>query len=159
MEHPYNLSKEEVIRRIRSYDAEPDLENKNFDIYDQLLACEAVTEGQEEYNSKQHASPYTSIQQNKEMNESGHVSGNGNGTYKRQVNDMSSLSKHEVIEALKQLTHRTPPIEIAKLLEQLFIDYPSKEGHWLYVAQHWNPRAINRVIAHMIKSHSTGAVT
>src|SRR3990172_2211985 len=80
-------------------------------------------------------------------------------TYKRRVNKTLSLSKREIIEQLKLCDYQTPPKFISKLLQRLFAGYDTKEGHWLYIAQHWNPRAINRVINLMTKQHRRGDAT
>lgn len=82
-----------------------------------------------------------------------YVNGSVNDTYKRPVNTKITLGKKEAIAKLKLCTHRTAPKEIAWLLESLFISYQSKAGHWLYIAQNWNPRAINRVIVLISKQY------
>jgi len=87
------------------------------------------------------------------------VNRNVNGARKDRENLRLQWSKHEVIEKLQLCTFKTPPREVAALLESLFRDYESKNGHWLYVAQHWNPRAINRVIAEMVRQHQRGDQT
>lgn len=84
---------------------------------------------------------------------------NGNDGYKQHVNGSQTLSKQDAIAALKLCHYRTPPKEVARLLEALFINYHSKDGHWLYIAQRWNPRAINRVISLITKQHKRGDVT
>lgn len=87
------------------------------------------------------------------------VNGNDSDTYKRGVNPKLNLSKSEVITRLKQCGYRTPPKKVASLLEQLFRNNSSREGHWLYIAQHWTPRAINRVISVMSKQRRLGEVS
>lgn len=84
---------------------------------------------------------------------------NGNATYENRINDKSIFSKHEVIAALKKCNHRTPPKEIASLLEQLFSSSGTTPEHCLYVAQHWPPIAINRTLTRMLKQHQRGEVT
>ncbi len=84
---------------------------------------------------------------------------NGNDGYKRHVNTQQALSKREAIVALSLCHYRTPPKEVAKLLGVVFKNHSSKEGHWLYIAQRWNPRAITRVIEMMTKQHRRGDVT
>jgi len=96
-------------------------------------------------------------QQNKD-NES-NLNRSVNDICKQQDNLKTNLSKNEAIEKLKKCTYRTPPKEVAKYLVCLFSDNSSKEGHWLYIAQHFNPRAINRVIALMIRQQKTGERT
>lgn len=160
MEYPYNLSQEEVIKRIAVlHHADYDLSNPDFDIYDQLLACESVAEAEIGYNNQNPTNSYPTVIQKEQTNENGSVNGNDNGGYKQKVNRTFFEDKHEVIKALKGFLYSTPPIEVSRLLEQLFIDYPSKEEHWLYIAQHWNPRAINRVLIQMIRGEKSGRIT
>lgn len=93
-----------------------------------------------------------------ERNGNSNVSGNGG--CEQIVKSKSIQNKHQIINGLEQCNYRTSPKKIALLLEELFIGYPStKENHWLYIAQHWPPRAINRVIKVMIKQHQRGERT
>lgn len=87
------------------------------------------------------------------------VNGSINGTCKNGVSAKLTLGKHEVITRLKECNYRTPPRKIAFLLEKLFDDPETEEGHWLFIAQHWPPRAINRTITQMIKRHKRGEST
>lgn len=87
------------------------------------------------------------------------LSGNVSGTCKLKVNEELFLDKKDVILQLKQCTYKTPPKEIATLLEKLFDNWISKEGHWLYIAQNWPPRAIARVITQIVKQHERGDET
>lgn len=89
-------------------------------------------------------------------NENAGVNGNVNDSYKRQVNFELTQSKQHIIDELKRFNYRTPPLKVSKLLEDLFIEYGSRPGHWLYIAQRWNPREINRNITRLIKIHTTG---
>ena len=145
--YPNGLTGKEIIRRIQDvYHAGYDLNNSDFDIYDQLLACEVIAEAehQEDYER---------------TNESVNVKWSVNDTYKRNVNSALTESKQKVIAELKTFTYRTPPITISQLLQTLFVDCDSKDGHWLYVAQNWNPRTISRVLLQMIKLHNSGMKT
>lgn len=140
------LSKEKVIRRIQNYGAEPDLENKDFDIYDQLLACEAIAEAEGE-------------QKKKKRNENVSVSGNGNDTYKRELNPELNWYKSELISKLKQCNSTTPQKEIASLLEGIFKYWPpSKNTHWLWIAQSYSPRVLNWVMTATIKKYLRGGI-
>lgn len=90
------------------------------------------------------------------------VNGNGisvNGTCKNEVNSNINDYKNEANKLLKLCRSSTPPIEISYLLEIIFGDHESKNGHWLYISQHWNPREINRVLEMMIKRHNRGDVS
>lgn len=141
MDYPYNLPKEEVIRRIKEiYHAEYDPTTRGFDAYDQLLACESTAETEEPIGTNENVS----------------ASGNGNGTCKRRVNTELTESKLRVIKELRTCNYRTSPIKTASLLKQLFVNHETKAGHWLYISQLWTPRAINRTISQMIKIHRNG---
>lgn len=160
MEYPYYLSKEEVIRQIREiYKTEVNLENENFDVYDQLLACESIQESEEEEIGRSGFPPSRQEENITANKENVNVKWNGNGTYKRSVNSKLIKGKQEAIKKLTECDYRTPPRKVAFLLEELFIDHKSKEGHWLYIAQNWPPRVINRVIFRMNKQHRTGEQT
>lgn len=126
-----------------NYHAQADRTNLNFDVFDQLYVCELLAEQQ----------------QKETTNENVYVNESANDTYKRNVNNKSNQRKLQVIAELKACHYRTPPRKVASLLEELFISHESKEGHWLYVAQNWNPRAINRVIRQMINLHKAGIKT
>ena len=86
------------------------------------------------------------------------VSVNGNGTYKRKTNPELIWNKLDVISQLKHCTSRTPPNNIASLLEKLFDSWPSEEGHWLWVAQNYTPRIINWVISATTKAYQRGEI-
>lgn len=79
-----------------------------------------------------------------------------NASYKPNINTGLIDDKHSIIFELNNCTYRTSPKVIATLLENLFRKWPSKEGHWLYIAQHYAPRPINRVIAKIIKQYQRG---
>jgi hypothetical protein len=88
---------------------------------------------------------------------------NGNGMYsdgcKRRVYFELTQSKQRVIAELTQCNYRTPPLQIAALLTELFLEWPSLSNHWLYIAQRYNPRAIMRTVNQMIKVQKNGQVT
>lgn len=146
----YELSKEEAIDRIEKiYKASYDPLSLSFDVWDQLLACESIEE----------ATPLIQNSKDENLNTKTSVYVNGNDTYKQRINQELTQSKLAIIANLKTRTYRTPPIEIARLLNQLFLNSNTKDGWWLYVAQHWPPRAITRVISLMIKQHRRGEST
>ena len=100
------------------------------------------------------------IKEEKRKEVNNNVNGNVNGIYKRGVNFELNKDKHQIITELKQCNYRTPPKKIASLLEELFIDcLDTTKGHWLFIAQHWPPKAINGVIKTMIKQHQGGEKT
>lgn len=143
------ITKEEAIRRIEQvYHAGYDTDSTSFDVYDQLLACEAIAEAEQEYQNKYGRT-----------NENVSVKWSVNDIYKRRVTPTLTKSKHKAVAELGTLNYKTPPIKISQLLEILFAEYNSKDGHWLYIAQNWNPRAINRVIKRMIGLHNSGRIT
>lgn len=137
------LTLEKVINLIRNvYHAQYDPTKLNFDAWDQLLACETIekTTPKEEEITKDSVS----------------VSGNGSDSGKLSDKSESTQGKREAIAELRTCTYKTPPREVALLLEKLFSSHKSKPGHWLYIAQHYTPRAINRTINRMMKRHNSG---
>ncbi|MEK7534082.1 MAG: hypothetical protein AAB600_01980 [Patescibacteria group bacterium] len=144
--YPNGLTGKEIIRRITEiYHAGYNLDNLNFDIYEQLLVCESLAKTEAEEQKKYGRT-----------NENVSVSGMSNDSGKRNANFELIESKREAIAELRTCTYRTPPKKISSLLETLFSSHKSKSGHWLYIAQHYNPRAINRTITRMMKRHNSG---
>ena len=151
------ISKEEAIRLIEGfYHAryDPNLE-PNFDVYDQLLACEAIVE----------ATPvkdYSIYKNTQRENANVSVNGNDNGGCKIKVNLELNPSKtelnFELINQLKNCNSSTPPKNIASLLERIFKTWESKEGHWLWIAQNYTARTINWVMAATIKEYLRGGI-
>lgn len=146
------LTKDEVIRRIEEvYHQKYNPNLPNFDAWNHLLACEAVAEAtpvKEDY-----------YKEKERENENVSVNGNGNDSSKRRVNFELTPSKLKVISKLKECTYRTSPKIIAQLLEEFFINCNSEKGWWLYVAQQWAPRPINRVIDKIINLYTSGSKT
>lgn len=142
------LSKEEAARRIEKLGGVYDSTNIGFDVYDQLLACESIAE----------STPIISppIKEIERTNENVLAYEDGNDGYKQQVNFELTPNKLEAISKLQKLNYRTPPPEIANLLDVIFEGCNTKFGWWLTVAQQWNPRAINRVIIQLNKLHTGG---
>lgn len=79
------------------------------------------------------------------------VNGSVNGSYKRQANTSQSISKQDAIFKLKGCNYTTPPSELTFYLESYFKGCGTKEGHWLWIAQHYNPKSIVSVINNIIK--------
>jgi len=143
------LSFIEVVRRIKEvYGAEYDPERPNFDAWDQLLACESIAE----------STPIKYLYKD-EANKNPSVSGMLNDSYSHGVIFELTQDKQKVIAELTHCNYRTPPIQIATLLEKFFKEWHSNQGHWLYVAQQWTPRAINRTIHRLTKLHIEGRIT
>ncbi len=131
------LSKEQAILRIKSFGGKFNPNFADFDVYDQLLVCESVSETDKYIKEKENGSNYENVI----------------GTYKRGVDSSLNENKLEVIGGLSVSTYKTPIFILANLLESLFKDYNSRPGHWFYIARSYSPRTINRVIAHMIKEY------
>lgn len=152
------ITKKEAIRRIEEvYHAGYDPDTPDFDAFEQLLVCESIAESETTAEKQSYNSPA----QEKQLHPSENVgvSGMVNDIYKRNANFELTENKQKVIAELKTLSYITPPIKIAQLLKTLFAEYNSRDGWWLYVSQHWNPRAINRVIKRMIELQSSGRIT
>jgi len=155
--YPNGLTGKEIIRRITEiYHAGYDLDNPNFDIYDQLLACEVIKEAEEEDGKRGRINTHSTQEDKEGTNESVNVKWSVNDTYKRRVNFELTESKLTVVTKLQTCGYRTPPIEIAALLEDFFTDPNTIPGHWLLVAQTWPPKRINQVIGQMIKRENCG---
>lgn len=90
----------------------------------------------------------------------GNVSVNGsvNGTYRPEVKSELNWYKSELIFQLKRCASGTSPNEIASLLEQIFKSWPSKEKHWLWVAQTYTARTLNWVMSATTKEDLRGGI-
>ena len=143
------MSQQEAIRKIEQvYHVRYNPNLADFDVYEQLLACEAMAETEKEKLIKYG-----------KTNENVNVKWNGNDTCKQKVNFELTQNKLSVIAKLKKCNYLTPPTNIANLLEILFAEWKSNEGWWLCVAQMWNPRAINRTIDYIAKVTLNGTRT
>ena len=77
-----------------------------------------------------------------------------NGTHKRQW-----FERKKAIKELSSLRARVNPQRMADLLEKIFKGYGvQKDGHWLWIAQRWNPRAMKWVLNSMMKQQQNGKV-
>lgn len=142
------MKKEEAIRLLKDkYHVEADLNNTKFNVFEQLAACESFSNIINETNEIY------------ETNENVVVNGSVIDTHKQQVNYNLKSNKRKAMEELKTLVYKTPPRQVAGLLEIIFQGWDTKPGHWLYIAQNWNPRAINRVLNRIVKLHKTGVKT
>ena len=148
--YPNGLTGEEIIRRITEiYHAGYDLDNPTFDIYGQLLACEAIDGAEKEYKEKN----------NKKSDGNVSVSGSVSGSCKQEVKSELNWYKSELIQKLKLCRSETPQNEIAKLLEEIFKYWPPpKENFWLSVAQNFTARTLNWVMSSTIKKYSCGGI-
>jgi len=138
-----------AIRRIEANGGHYDPNIEGFDAWDQMLTSEGI-----------HTSSFTNYSyQTDHANENGSVMGMCNDACKLHVNFELTQSKQQAISKLKCCTSKTPPPEIAACLEELFKEWPSKAGHWLYMSQRWNPREINKTVVQLIKLHERGQIT
>jgi hypothetical protein len=89
------------------------------------------------------------------------VSFNGsvNGGRKLTGNADKTTSKGEAILSLRNCSYKTAPKIIASYLEILFSKYPSINGHWLFIAQHFTPKTINSLINQTIIRVQRGELT
>lgn len=141
--YPNSLTGKEIIHRITDvYHAGYDLNNEDFDIYDQLLACEAIAEAEQEYQEK-----------NNVTNENVAVSGDVLGSSKLNENSKQNLTKHQATAKLKHFNYKTSAVEIESCLNIVFGIWKEKPEHWLFIAQHYTPKTINSIISQMIKQH------
>jgi hypothetical protein len=144
-----NSNSDEIIQRIELLGGVYDPES-NLSLQDQLLICESLLYSSPVDPTDEDGKLIQSLK-DIESNTNGSVNRSVNGSYKRIENANLSQSKHNVITQLIGCTYRTSPAVIARLLEQLFVEYPSNQGHWFYVAQNWPPRRINQVIGYLRK--------
>ena len=86
------------------------------------------------------------------------LSASANGSCKSFVDWALNCCKSKVVLSLKQSNSNTPPIELAVLLEELFLQWPSNEGHWLWIAQRYTARCINRQINDTFKQCLHGVI-
>lgn len=138
----------EIIQKIERLGGNYDFAS-SLSIEDQLFICESLAQGNFASN----------FQEKNDTEGNVSVKWNDNDTYKRDTSTTLTETKQNAIKELKTFTYRTPPVEIARSLQALFSGYTSKEGHWLYIAQNWNPRAINGVLEGMTKLHTSGRIT
>jgi hypothetical protein len=143
------LTGKEIIRRITEvYNAGYNFKDPDYDIYEQLLACESMAETEAE-----------ELREYGSTNEGVDASGNDYATCKRTLNSKLTERKHEIIKELTLCNYRTPIYKIASLLEELFKEWESKPYHWPRIAQYYPPRAINRVLHQMTKQHGENWAT
>lgn len=100
------------------------------------------------------------------VNHNGSISLNGNVVRKQLVNiskqteDLSPEERKKYARAeLRKCDYRTPPFVIETYLKIMFYRPDTKKGHLLWIAQHFNPRAINRVIDQITREMLRGDKT
>jgi len=139
------ITLDEAVNLIQSLGGKYDPNLSDFDAYDQLMVCQSISEAETDTNRKGNANAY--------------VSGNGNDIYKRSVNFELTENRIKAINELKNCDYKTSPLFIGDLLENLFQNNDTKQGHWLRIAQRYPPRRINQTINQMIKRQSGGWIT
>lgn len=159
------MSFQEAVMEINSLGYFYDHGDEKFTVWDQLYICRQLN------TSSVSKTPYKGkTDQEGEGAESVSVSENGSDACKRSVNFELNQNKttaktwitqqmNDVVLQLSRCTYKTPPNDIAPLLEALFAEWPSIDGHWLYICQKWPPRQINRTITQLIKQADNGEVT
>lgn len=85
--------------------------------------------------------------------------GSVNGGSKLTVNTVITLTKGEAILALRKSNYKMAPKEVASYLEIIFSRFQAKNGHWLFIAQHYTPKTINCLITEIIKRIQRGEMT
>jgi len=143
---PYNITEIEKIY--------PDWYNPDFDLSksDQQWIWEntPLTDTAEER--------LRTLTSNKQNNSSPNLNRSVNGSGKIQVKVSQKQDKVTAISLLTLCRARTPRQEVATLLEIVFGNHQSQEGHWLYIARAYNPKTINAVIRYMIKKYENGEI-
>lgn len=95
---------------------------------------------------------------NNEVKKNASVKGSVNGTYKNDTNLKLTISKSDALSSLGKCDYKTAPKKTAAYLEIIFSKYPSKEGHWLYIAQNYTPRTIKWVLKIVFKYQKRGEI-
>jgi hypothetical protein len=86
------------------------------------------------------------------------VNENVNGAYKREPKSEQNWYKSELIFQLKKYNSHTPQNKIALSLEKIFKFWPSKNGHWLWIAQTYTVRTLNWVMSATVKEYCRGGI-
>jgi len=159
------MSFQEAVMEINSLGYFYDHGDEKFTVWDQLYMCRQLN------TSSVSKTPYDGkTDQEGEGAENVSVSENGNDACKRSVNFELNTSKpspktwltqqkRDIVSRLSMCTYKSPPKDIAPLLEELFAEWPSQDGHLLYICQKWPPRQITRTIKQIIKQVDKGEVT
>lgn len=152
-----SANRDEIIRRISDLGGTYDPQS-TFSIDDQLLVCESLIHSTPVDPTDEDGKLILRLKE-EEDKKNGSDNGSVNGGYKRRVKFELSESKLRAISNLNDFTSSLTPLEIERLLNEIFSEYPSKEGWWLYVGQHWTHRQINWVMNEVIKLSTFGRIT
>lgn len=82
-----------------------------------------------------------------------------NGVPKLTTKPYQKSSKLKAFSLLTKCNHKTSPREIANYLEIIFSDCGAKNGHWLFIAQHYTPKTVCAVLRGIIRKHQNGEAT
>lgn len=137
-----------TVRKIEDYGARYDPES-GLSLEDQLLACECLASASliEEQQIKK-----DEIQTSDSL-----LNGNGNGACCYAINTLSSENYLEAIRELKRQTYKTAPLEIARILQNLY-GIPDIPERWLIVGQLHTPRQIIWTLLEIHKKVSRGEI-
>lgn len=144
----------EAIRRIESCRARYDPNIEGYDAWDQMMASEGnrvcAPLAQVHTSSADHET---------NTNDSESVNGMYSVARKQQVNTWLTDNKRQIINKINTCNYITSRFELANLLTELFVEWPSEPTHFLYISQNWNPLAISRCLSQMVKETDTGIKT
>lgn len=87
------------------------------------------------------------------------LKGSVNGVPKLNTKSSEKLAKLNAISLLTRCTYKTSPREVANYLEVIFSSCGSKDGHWLFIAQHHTPKTICAVLREIIRKHQRSEIT
>lgn len=151
----------EIVKKIENFGARYD-PTSGLTLEDQLLACEAVAENTPVREEQPPSKGTTIGNQNEQVNDTGNsLLNDGGGVYGARYLHVSARlipNYSKAILKLTQCTSETAPRDVAAIIEETF--GPSgKDGWWLFVAQHWNPRPIISVLKEMKKLSDRGDLT
>jgi len=146
MEQLSDSKNEEIICRIENLGGKYD-PNSNLSLEEQLEIRESLDETIKELGYE------------KKENDNVIVNGNGNDSYKTEVKSDVNWYKSELLLKLKKCKTHTSLNEIASLLEEIFMYWPpSKEKHWLWIAQNYTARTIIWVMSATVKEYLRGGI-
>lgn len=131
----------QAIHKIENYGASYD-PSSSLSLMEQLEICESLAE-----------TGYSFSESNNWNKKNVVVNGSVNDSSKLPAKFELSETKLEVITKLRLCGYRTPVFKTTGLLEDLFAECGSREGHWAYISQAYTPKTINSVINRMTKCY------
>jgi len=127
---------EEILRRLRMLGGVYDSDFSGLDAWEQYMVWEIIPGKYEK-------------QLMSNINDS--VNAMSNGPHKFSANSVKIVDKLSIIDQFATFTSKTPRQELAILLSNVFKEWPSKPGHWLYISQNWTPKTILSCLREIIK--------